>query len=164
MTTPKIASETLAAAAQFLCGDGAAWKAQFASLIGVRPDSVDAWAKGRSRIPPGVWGAIAALFYKRQTELPIHLQRVLGFIDKPPEYRRTYVLPNGRNEVVEPLADGNFPVVQFTRARDPNWTTGWISLSDDARQIPTDARGYRIVRDELPENTTVTIVKHARED
>jgi hypothetical protein len=38
-----------------LCGDGPRWKEQFADMLGIRTDTVDAMAKGKSRIPPGVW-------------------------------------------------------------------------------------------------------------
>ena len=40
---------------QALCGDGPRWKEQFADLLDIRTDTVDAMAKGKSRIPPGVW-------------------------------------------------------------------------------------------------------------
>jgi hypothetical protein len=40
---------------QALCGDGPRWKEQFADMLGIRTDTVDAMAKGKSRIPPGVW-------------------------------------------------------------------------------------------------------------
>jgi hypothetical protein len=40
---------------QALCGDGPRWREQFADMLGIRTDTVDAMAKGKSRIPPGVW-------------------------------------------------------------------------------------------------------------
>ena len=165
MSHPQNASETFTAAAQQLCGGGPLWKAQFADLIGVRPDSVDAWSKGRSRIPPGIWLAISALFFKRRQELPAHLKEVHGFIENPPEYERLYKLPMGRRpEVVQLKEDGTFPLIQYTRVNDPNWNKGWTTLADDEREIPSDARGYRIVRDEPPEHTNISIRRLPNQD
>jgi DNA-binding transcriptional regulator YdaS (Cro superfamily) len=44
-----------------LFGDGPMWKAQLAYALGIRPDSVDNMAKGKSRIPPGVWEHLGRL-------------------------------------------------------------------------------------------------------
>lgn len=38
-----------------LCGDGHRWKEQLAYELDVAANTVDNWAKGTSRVPPGVW-------------------------------------------------------------------------------------------------------------
>jgi len=53
--TDNIPAALFARCGTSLCGDGPRWKEQFAAMLGIRSDSVDAMAKGKSRVPPGVW-------------------------------------------------------------------------------------------------------------
>ncbi len=52
-----------------LCGDGMSWKLQFGLALGVKTDSIDAFAKDEKRIPPGVWLDIAGLIQDREIAL-----------------------------------------------------------------------------------------------
>lgn len=62
-----------------LCGDGPRWKEQFATMLGVRTNTVDNMAKGTSRIPPGMWSEIAALVQDRREQLaPLHAEVLLA--------------------------------------------------------------------------------------
>lgn len=52
-----------------LFGDGMSWKLQFGLALGVKTDSIDAFAKGEKRIPPGLWLDIAGLIQDREIAL-----------------------------------------------------------------------------------------------
>lgn len=58
-----------ARAGQALFGTGQDWKAQFGAALMIKPDSIDAMTKGKSRIPPGVWNEVADLLLYRGQEL-----------------------------------------------------------------------------------------------
>jgi transcriptional regulator with XRE-family HTH domain len=55
-------------AGQALFGTGQDWKAQFGAALMVKPDSIDAMTKGKSRIPPGIWNEVADLLKYRSQE------------------------------------------------------------------------------------------------
>jgi hypothetical protein len=48
-----------------LCGAGIDWKRDLGRLLGIKTDTVDAMAKGASRIPPGIWRDIQGLLQDR---------------------------------------------------------------------------------------------------
>lgn len=51
---------------EVLGGDEAdGWKARTGRLLGVKPDTIDAFCKGTSRIPPGVWRDLGRLLKRR---------------------------------------------------------------------------------------------------
>lgn len=43
-----------------LVGTDPGWKSRLAGILKVKVDTVDNWAKGKSRISPGVWADLAA--------------------------------------------------------------------------------------------------------
>ncbi len=60
-------SELFARSGQMLFGTGAEWKAQFGrALKGIKPDSIDAMTKGKSRINPRIWREVATLLQDRE--------------------------------------------------------------------------------------------------
>jgi hypothetical protein len=54
---------------QALCGRDVQWKVAFGRLLGIKTDSVDAMAKGQSRVPPGIWRDIRQHLRKRFAQL-----------------------------------------------------------------------------------------------
>jgi hypothetical protein len=56
---------------QFLCGPDLKWKEQLAAMLMVQTNTVDNWAKGMSRVPPGVWREIAAFIQDREAQAPV---------------------------------------------------------------------------------------------
>jgi hypothetical protein len=62
---------------QVLFGSGHDWKAQLGAALMIKPDSIDAMARGKSRIPPGVWNELAGLLQDRANELPTLRVKVL---------------------------------------------------------------------------------------
>lgn len=69
--------DVFARAGQALCGTGQDWKAQFGAALMIKPDSIDAMTKGKSRIPPGVWREVADLLQHRSRELPSLRTKIL---------------------------------------------------------------------------------------
>lgn len=61
--------DVFARAGQALFGTGQDWKAQFGAALMIKPDSIDAMTKGKSRIPPGVSNEVADLLKYRGQEL-----------------------------------------------------------------------------------------------
>lgn len=61
--------DCFARAGQALFGTGQDWKAQFGAALMIKPDSIDAMTKGKSRIPPGVCKEVADLLKHRGQEL-----------------------------------------------------------------------------------------------
>jgi transcriptional regulator with XRE-family HTH domain len=61
--------DIFARAGQALFGMGQDWKAQFGAALMIKPDSIDAMTKAKSRIPPGVWKEVADLLLHRGQEL-----------------------------------------------------------------------------------------------
>lgn len=55
---------------------GEHYKAPLAAELGVRTDSVDAWSKGRTRVPPGVWQELADKVLGRLVSLRDLVQEV----------------------------------------------------------------------------------------
>ena len=69
--------QIFARAGQALFGSGQDWKAQFGAALMIKPDSIDAMTKGKSRIPPGIWNDLAGLLQDRRNELPTLSVKVL---------------------------------------------------------------------------------------
>lgn len=65
-SSPPSPIELFKRCAYALCGDGPKWKEQFGLMLGVKTDSIDAFAKGEKRIPPGVWSEISTLIHNRR--------------------------------------------------------------------------------------------------
>jgi hypothetical protein len=108
--------ELFARCGQMLFGSGFDWKSQFGrALNGIRPDTIDAMTKGKSRIPPGVWNEIAELIQdleQRTRDLQTLKEGVADLTNKWPP--RIYEWPtDGYKFTVWADADGTYPEVSF---------------------------------------------------
>lgn len=52
-----------------LFGEGNHWKSQMAQFLEVKTDTVDAMAKGKSRVPPGIWADLFNEVARRKSAL-----------------------------------------------------------------------------------------------
>lgn len=127
-----------------LCGGDPSWKEQLARLLRLTTDSVDAMAKGKSRVPPGVWREIAQIFEIREKIYPIMREAVIEAAGGPRD-TRVYEFPKGFRLPVTAKDDGSFPFVEYTTGVNGNWRLGrWVVLPDDERVLPADAMAYRL--------------------
>lgn len=132
-TGPTGPGELFQRCGQALCGSGPDWKAQFGRMLDVKPDTVDAMTKGKSRIPPGVWGDVAAFLHDRlQTNLPALTAAALHASGTT--LARTYRVC-GLEFRVEAAADGRWPRVKYSETPD-NQAGWWHYVEDGDRFLP----------------------------
>lgn len=121
---------------QALCGTGPDWKAQFGRLLnGIKPDSIDAMTRGNSRIPPGVWGEIAAHLHDRQMMDLATLKAAALYASAAP-LARVYSVRNIEFSVT-PSVDGRWPRLKFS-AKPYNVASWWRYAEDGERRLPDD--------------------------
>lgn len=122
---------------QALCGTGPDWKAQFGRLLdGIKADTIDAMTRGKSRIPPQVWGEIAAHLHDRQM-LDLEALEKAATDESLAPLARVYKVRNVQFSV-EPSVNGRWPRVKFsaTPYNQPGW---WRYAEDGERRLPDDA-------------------------
>lgn len=121
---------------QALCGTGPDWKAQFGRLLGgIKPDTIDAMTRGKSRIPPGVWGEIAVHLHDREM-LGLAALKAAAIHASLGSLARVYKVRNVEFSV-EPSAEGRWPRVKLS-AKPYNQVSWWRYAEDDERVLPDD--------------------------
>jgi hypothetical protein len=121
---PRLSSEDLfTQCGHALCGHGGDWRAKFGQLLGgLKPDRIDAMAKGDSRISPMLWGAIAVHLHDRGY-LDLVSLRDLAIEASGVPLCRVYTVRNIEFSVT-PSIDGRWPTLRIANLRD-NLDTGW---------------------------------------
>lgn len=117
-----------------LCGAGPDWKAQFGRLLGnIKPDSIDAMTKGKSRIPPRVWNEIAVHLHDRiQLDLPGLKAAAVEASAAP--FSRVYKVRNIEFSVY-PSTDDRWPKLKFAD-KPYNEAAWWRYAGDYEFQLP----------------------------
>lgn len=127
-----------------LCQGDPAWKARFAKMLRMSVDSVDAMAKGKSRVPPNVWREIAAIFRAWEQAYPILREAAIEAAGGPLPVRR-YTFPGGAELPIEAKEGGVFPAIEYTAGTNGDWRIGWWAvLPDDERVLPENSLAYRL--------------------
>lgn len=126
-----------------LCGSGPEWKEQFGRMLRVKTDTIDAWSKGRSRIPPNIWREISLNFEVRERTFPILRTAAIDAAGGPLP-TRTYEFPGGFKMPVAAKEDGTFPQIEYTTGTNGDWRLGWWAvLPDDELVLPERSLAYR---------------------
>lgn len=119
-----------------LCGHGADWRAKFGQLLGgLKPDRIDAMAKGDSRISPNLWGTIAVHLHDRGfLDLVSLRDRAIEASGVP--LCRVYTVRNIEFSVT-PSIDGRWPTLRITNLRynEPGW---WRPVGPYEFRLPDD--------------------------
>jgi len=133
------AAQIFTRAGQALFGSGQDWKAQFGAALMIKPDTIDAMTKGKSRISPGIWSDLAGLLQDRAQELPTL-----------------------RVKVLELVVLSSAPAAPVVTGRNPNNLT--IELARDIRPEDHDAfrRSFNAFADRLglPRGVVSTSGRH----
>jgi hypothetical protein len=165
-----IPAQLFARAGQALFGTGQDWKAQFGAALMIKPDTIDAMTKGKSRIPPGIWNEVAALLQDRAHELPTLKAKVLeqltpprwpysfrisGFLDEESRGdfgRRLRAFMNQNNWPANYADDKDFVRVDINGISQGqvDRITDWISSAIEGRR---DVLGFRHGSNIRPDQT-----------
>lgn len=121
---------------QALCGTGPDWKAQLGRLLnGIKAETIDAMTKGKSRIPPSVWGEIAVHLHDRRM-LDLAALENAAIDASLGSLARVYKVRNIEFSV-RPSEDGRWPRVKYSAA--PYNEAGWWRYAEDGqRRLPDD--------------------------
>lgn len=119
-----------------LCGPGLDWRSRFGQLLGgLKPDRIDAMAKGDSRIPPSLWGTIAVHLHDRGFfDLVALRDRALEASGLP--LHRLYTVRNIEFSV-SPSTDGRWPTLRITN-RPYNEAAWWRPVAPYEFRLPDD--------------------------
>lgn len=125
-----------------LCGHGPEWKSSFARLLGnLKPDKVDAMAKGDSRIPQTLWSTIAVHLHDRSFLDLVGLRDMAIHASAIP-LSRIYRVRN-IEFVVTPSVDGRWPVLMISNKRynEAGW---WRPAREYEFRLPDDTISARL--------------------
>jgi len=126
-----------------LCGTDHDWKVRFGKMLRVKTDSIDAMAKGHSRVPPNIWREIAMYFSAWERAFPILRHAAIEAAGGPLPVR-IYEFPGGAKLPIEAKEGGLFPQIEYTTGTNGDWRLGWWAvLPDGERVLPEKSLAYR---------------------